>query len=248
MKNEGSVAVSGSLGLHVVRGEGSRFAADDRVEAAGPVTWPSTFKLSTIIEHGLPQAGLPEEVNRWRRSNLPNLWRGARRVAIAKATRMPTMYGALWGRIVRGDGAVVDLGLMSLRVVTTAGVNKLVAAMNTTDAATFPAFKYHGYGTGTTAESSADTALVTELTTEYATNSTRPTGSQTVGASNNIYRSVGTLTPDSGGVLAITEHGLFSATAAGTLWDRSKFSAVNLDSANGDSLQTTYDATFAAGS
>jgi hypothetical protein len=45
----------------------------------------------------------------------------------------------------------------------------------------------------------------------------------------------------------VTEHGLFSASSAGTLWDRSKFSAINLVGANGDGLQTTYDMTASAG-
>ena len=88
---------------------------------------------------------------------------------------------------------------------------------------------------------------MTELTTQYATDSTRPTGSQTEGASANIYRSVGTLSPDSGGTIAITEHGLFSAPSSTTLWDRSLFSAVNVVAAS-DSLQATYDCTFPAGS
>ena len=104
--------------------------------------------------------------------------------------------------------------------------------------------KYHGYGTGTTAESAAQTALVTELTTEYAGN-IRPTGSQA--DSTNTYTTVGTLTPDSGGTLAITEHGIFSANAAGTLWDRTVFAAINLDSTAGDSLVTTHVSTFPSG-
>lgn len=252
MLTNGSVAIAGELGLRVIRGENSRCAIDDI--AGPPPNYPSTDQmgvlatLATIIEHGLPKAGLSEEVNRWRRSNTRNLMRGARRVLAAKKMGIAHPYGALWGRVIKGNGEVIDLGLMSLRVVTTAGVNKLVACMNAGDTTTFTTFKYHGFGTGTTNESSSDTALVTELTTEYATNSTRPTGTQTTGGSSNVYRSVATLSPDSGGVLAITEHGLFSANASGTLWDRSKFSAYNLDSAAGDSLQVTYDCTFAAGS
>ena len=74
----------------------------------------------------------------------------------------------------------------------------------------------------------------------------RPTGSQTEGASANIYRTVGTLAPDA--TVAITEHGIFTqaATGGGTLLDRSVFSAVNMVS--GDTLQSTYDLTFASGS
>lgn len=140
-------------------------------------------------------------------------------------------------------GDVTAYGVLSRRLITTAGVNYMVDAFqNLTE---LENFKFHGFGTGTTAEASGDTALVTELTTEYATDNTRPTGSQTEGAAN-VYRTVGTLSPDGAGTLAITEHGLFSASSAGTLWDRSVFSAVNLVRGS-DSLQVTHDTTCAAG-
>ena len=142
-------------------------------------------------------------------------------------------------------GVLTDYGVLSTRVVTTAGVNFIVDAFQNLQE--LENFKYHGYGTGTNAEASGDTTLQTELTTQYAVDNTRPTGSQTEGASANIYRTVGTLSPDSGGTIAITEHGIFSATSAGTLLDRSVFSAVNLV-AGSDSLQTQYDLTVPAGS
>ena len=105
-------------------------------------------------------------------------------------------------------------------------------------------FKYHGAGTGTTAEASGDTALVTESTTALNPDSTRATGTQSQ-PSANILQSVGTLTFDN--TAAITEHGLFSqaATGGGTLWDRTVFSAINVTS--GDSIQFTYSATLSAG-
>lgn len=139
---------------------------------------------------------------------------------------------------------VRPLGLASLRVVTTAGVNFIVDAFQ--NSVELEILKYHGIGTGTNAEAAADTALQTELTTQYNPNDTRATGSLTEGASANIYRTVGTNTVD--GAVAITEHGIFSqaATGGGTLLDRSVFSADNLSS--GDSLQTTYDLTLTAGS
>jgi hypothetical protein len=207
------------------------------------------ISLREIISQGLPQRGLPDEVNEYRVRNARHLWRGARTALLARKLGIPTMYGALHLDLIRGGEEIVPLGLVSLRVVTTAGVDKLVAAMNQTDAATFPVFRFHGFGTGGAAEAAANTALTTELTTQYAVDNTRPTGSQTVGGSNNIYRSVATFSPDSGGTIAVTEHGLFSqaATGGGTLWDRTLFSVVNVVAAS-DSIQATYDATFAAGS
>jgi hypothetical protein len=139
-----------------------------------------------------------------------------------------------------------NFGVVSRRVVTTAGVNYLVDCLQNLQEP--ENFKYHGIGTGTTAEAIGDTALVTELTTEYNPNSTRATGSLTEGASANIFRTVGTNTLDSG-TPAITEHMLFTqaATGGGTGLDRSVFSAINLTGTNGDGLQSTLDETLAAG-
>lgn len=144
-------------------------------------------------------------------------------------------------------GKVLDFGVVGTRVVTTAGVGFIVDAFqNLTE---LENMKYHGFGTGGTAEASGDTALVTELTTQYNPDSTRPTGSTTEGASANIYRTVGTFTPDAGGTIAVTEHGVFSqaATGGGVLLDRTLFSVVNV-TANQDSLQATYELTLPAGS
>lgn len=198
-----------------------------------------------VLRHGLPRPGLATEVNLWRLKNLPHLFRGLWRVWLATIFGVPTHYGAVFHRVQRGaGGAWIEYGLASLRVVTTAGVTDICTRFAGTSAANIANYKFHGFGTGTTAEASADTALVTELTTQYATDSTRPTGSQA--ASTNTYTTVGTLSPDSGGTIAITEHGIFSASSSTTLLDRSVFSAVNLVAAS-DSLQVTYVLTLTAG-
>jgi len=138
---------------------------------------------------------------------------------------------------------VVDYGTLSLRVVTTTGVTYL--ANNFAASGQLIAnFKFHGFGSGTGAEAVGDTTLGTEYTTEYASDSIRPTGSQASAA--GVYTTVGTFSPDSGGTLSVTEHGIFSASASGTLWDRSKFSVVSLVAGN-DSLQVTYNLTCTAG-
>jgi hypothetical protein len=145
------------------------------------------------------------------------------------------------GRLVRVD----DYGLQSRKVVTTAGVNFLVAVW--TGVGTLGNMKFHGIGRGSGAESSGDTLLGTELTTEYNPDNTRATGSTVVGASNNIIKSVGTNTLDGNPASAIQEHGLFSSSASGatTLWDRSLIGPFTMSS--GQSIQTEYDGTFAAG-
>lgn len=163
---------------------------------------------------------------------------------LERITSVVVVESALSVTVIRGrTGAVEDYGIVSRKVITTAGVNYLVDAFqNSTEVENF---KYHGIGTGTTAAATGDTALQTELTTEY-TGNVRATGSTTEGASANIFRSVGTNTLDSG-TPAVTEHGLFSASSTGTLWDRTVFSAKNLDGTAGDALQTTYDLTASAG-
>lgn len=247
MSHQGHTAPSGSLSLSVSRNGGPSVPVDMELPPLRAVAFHPARELSfeEIIRYGCPQAGLHPEVNRWRRANLTNLWRGARRVLAARTLRLSHFYGALWLTHHSAEHGDLDLGLASLRVVTTAGANYIVDAFqNTTEVENF---KYHGLGTGTNAEASADTALQTELTTEYATDSTRVTGSQGEGASANIYRTSATITPDSGGTLAITEHGVFSASSAGTLLDRSKFAAVNLVTPS-DSLTPQYDLTIVAGS
>lgn len=135
----------------------------------------------------------------------------------------------------RGLGRVEDYGCLGCHLVVTAGKNYVASCYPNT--AELENMKYHGFGTGTNAAAAGDVGLQTELTTEYAVNSTRPTGSQSTTLA--VYTTVGTLSPDSGGTLAITEWGLFSATSSVSLLDRQVFSAINLV-AGSDSLATTY--------
>lgn len=152
--------------------------------------------------------------------------------------------GHLWLSHIDLSGQVTDLGLVSCRVVTTTGVGFIVDAFqNLTE---LENMKYHGLGTGTTAEASSQTALVTELTTQYSTSSTRPTG--TTGeksGDSTTYETTATITVSAS--VAATEHGLFSqaATGGGVMMDRSLFAAVNL--ASGESIAATYDLQFPAG-
>jgi len=140
------------------------------------------------------------------------------------------------------SGKKDDYGIVSTKVVTNAGVAFLVDAWQ--NIVELEIMKYHGLGTGGTAEGVGDTTLVTELTTQYIVNNTRATGSLTE-ASAPVFRTLGTNTVDASA--AVTEHGIFSTdtSGAGVLWDRSLFSVINL--ANGDSLASTYDLTVSSG-
>lgn len=233
--------------------------------------------LNDIIKRGLPSKSVQPFVNDWRRANLMKLLRGAYKVWLAEQIKAPTHYGALYLTLVKptfdptellkeyvdllptlggldfttwasrkGMGFLhIHLGLAGTRVVTTAGVNFITDAFqNTTE---LENLKYHALGTGSTGEGVGETALVTELTTEY-TGNVRATGTTTEGASANIYRTVATNTLDGTPGAALREHGILdqAATGGGTLLDRTLFAAITLSS--GDGLQSTYDFTSTAGS
>lgn len=146
-------------------------------------------------------------------------------------------HSATYVKLIRADGTVIDYGLAGRHLITTAGKQYVASCFDNT--AEPEVFKYHGFGTGTTSAAIGDTALQTELTTQYATDNTRPTGSQA--HSGATYTTVATLSPDTGGTIAITEWGLLSqaASSGGTLYDHQVFSAVNLV-AGSDSLAATY--------
>lgn len=202
-----------------------------------------------FVDGAFPKRSLPREINVWRLRQLPRIsWQFAKVMLAVKFGRrcgVRTMYGCSFLHSTRG-GVTYPRGFGSFRVVTDAGVQFIVDALHAS--ATIANLKFHGFGTGTTAESAGQTALVTELTTEYAVNNTRPTGTQTEGASANIYRTVGTLAPDAD--VALTEHAVFdqAANSGGTMLDRSKFPVVNLVAANGDSEAITYEFTMPSGS
>jgi hypothetical protein len=238
--NGGFAQPTGGLAAVVTRAEDGRVEAFD-LEQRFPLQLVTEREMkeitfSDIVRDGLPRFGLGREVNLFRLRNMRNLARGAWRVLGTAKANVASLYGVLYVDVVKADGRIVRYGMASTRVVTTAGVIKIVALMNASDASTGASFKYHAMGTTNTAESSADTALAAEV-------ETRATGSQTTGGSTNVYRSVGTITATAG--RSVVEHGILSASSTGTLLDRSVFSTITL--ANGDSIQFTYDLTIPAG-
>lgn len=162
------------------------------------------------------------------------------------ADNLPLLHGLSFQAWASEKGMAfkyAHLGLAGTKVVTDVGVAYIVDAFQ--NSVELENMKYAGLGTGTTAEAAADTALVTELTTEY-TGNVRATGTTTEGATANIYRTVATNTLDGTPGAALREHGVFSASTVGVLLDRTVYSAITLSS--GDGLQSTYDLTLTAGS
>lgn len=167
------------------------------------------------------------------RHQVRTYWQHPRKVISKK--HCVTVRAALSARIDRGSG-FEDLGVISRRKVTVAFVNYLVDSLQ--DSTTYPmnAFKYHDSGTGTAAESNANTVLGTPC------GEARDIGTQVEGASANIFKTVATHTY--AGSFAITEHGLFSAAATGTLADRSVFAAINV--VPGNKIEFSYEMTINA--
>lgn len=150
-------------------------------------------------------------------------------------TGIPTMTAELSLVLNKANGQRIDYGVVGYRVVTTAFVTFLVDQLQT-ETSVFGDFKFHDSGVGTTAENVTDTAM------ETTDGESRSTGTQTE-SSATAYRSVGTLSYTT--TKAITGHGLFNDASAGTLMDRTVFSAVNV--VNGDSISFTYTLTCSAG-
>jgi hypothetical protein len=168
-------------------------------------------------------------------------FRRGRFLYIPDAEGFVMMIGALSARRLRRDARfnpkLDEFGVVGRRVVTDAGVAYMRDDFNAAaGGADITNFKFHDCGTGTGTEAAADTALGTPY------GGARATGSQTTNGAN-VYRTVGTISFTSS--LAITEHGLFSASSVGTLWDRTKFAAINV--VNGDAIQFTYDLTITSG-
>jgi len=103
-------------------------------------------------------------------------------------------------------------GVVSRMVVTNNGADFITDAFR--NAVELEAQNYHGVGTGTTAEATSDTALVTEWTSPDYTGGVRATGTQSEPAVAQ-YRTVGTNTKTSSGTSAVTEHGVFSSATVG---------------------------------
>lgn len=176
----------------------------------------------------------------------------AARELLEAVWRSVIVESELWVTVIRqpaspfrlGQSLVEDWSCVSRKVVTDAGVAFIVNAFQ--NSVELENLKYHGLGTGSTAEAASQTALVTELTTEYNPDATRATGTTTANAAN-IYETVATNTLDAAPGSAIQEHGVFSqaATGGGTLLDRSLTGGQTL--ASGDGLQSTYRLTLTSG-
>jgi len=143
-------------------------------------------------------------------------------------------FGLLSAKIDRADGSVEDVGLVSVKKVTRAFVDRLVDAMVT--ATTMTGFHQHKQGSGSAAEASGDTALgVAQSGAQAGAGDTEAIH----GATSNVFQTKGTITATT--AYEIREHGVFNVSTGGVLLDRSIVTAINV--ATDDVVTWTYDLT-----
>ena len=224
----GSAKPSGSLSAVLIPRNGFYHRTDTRIFARG---MPQGIKLRHRMRSSWKELSLRL------RLAPKGFWRG-----LAAGSGVIGI-GRLHASVLRADGSIEHLGLLSTKVVTDAGVNYIRDDWNG-GSNVIDNFNFHGCGTGSTAEATTDTALVTESTTALNPDNTRATGTKSVPGTGQC-RTVGTVTFDASA--AIQEHGIFTqaATGGGTLLDRSVFSTINV--ASGDSIQFTYTLTLSSG-
>jgi len=153
----------------------------------------------------------------------------------SKLTGCAVLQGSLKVVKIFANGHRMDYGTVGRWKVTDAFVAFMVDQLQT-ETSQWGDFKYHDSGVGNTGENKTDTDI------ETTDGESRATGTQTEGATANIYKSVGTISYTS--TKAIGEHGLFSQSTGTTLMDRHTFADLNVVS--GDSIEFTYQLTCTA--
>ena len=141
----------------------------------------------------------------------------------------------LGARLLGPDGQPIEEYDLGSGLVTTAGVNLMAQDWTSANAA-LKLSNFHHSGTGSTAAAIGDTVLGTP------TADARATGTQSNPASGQ-YRTIGTCSY--AGSQTIAEWGLFTASSAGTLWDRRVFTGIATDTST--SIEFTYTLTINAG-
>lgn len=202
-------------------------------------TFNSTVGLSGTLatkKIKAPRPPLSWQLRQWiRKDRILGLLGRNLGMGLSKTFGVITIHGRLRAVLIRADGTMINYGVVSRRLVTTA-LAEFVVDQLIAETAVFGDFKHHDSGVGITG------AAITDTDIETTDGESRAVGTQ-VEASSKVYESVGTITYTS--TLAITEHGLFNASTGVTLMDRHTFAAINV--VNTDSIQFTYDFTVSDG-
>jgi len=252
MKALGTIGVSGNLRLKVIRanGPGLRWHLMNRLRWSFIFGWLFSSFAKTISKFTrimTVTSRLSLRAFRFEDESFRQEWIRVTRLlneALANENAESVAHYMREQKRLEAMRVATEYGIVGYRVVTDAGVAFLVDAWQ--GILEPEIMRYHALGIDDTpGEAVGDVALQLEITTQYTPDNTRATGTLAEAAAN-IFRSVATNTM-SDATAAVVEHGLMSqaATGGGTLWDRTVFAVVNL--AIGDSLQSTYEATFNSG-
>jgi hypothetical protein len=147
------------------------------------------------------------------------------------------MFGILTAKHFRDGKMIADAGIVGVKKVTLEFAKLLADAMGASaSAAIIDNFSAHAQGDGSGNEASTDAALGSQQ-------GTRNVGTQTHGATSNIYKSVATIT--AAAAYTVIEHGIFSQTSAtgDYLLDRTKL-GTPFTVATDDEVEWTYELTI----
>ncbi len=188
-----------------------------------------------IVEHAeAPVVGAP-----WR-PRLKNGWKVLRQRAkfwVARRLHIAHFRSVLRLRHYDASrGVWVDYGAVGMKSVTDAGVEYLADDW-LDDSEDQTIMRFAAFGTGVVGENVTDTLLGTEVETRESGTKSQPVPEDLRVVATHTFA----------GTFAITEHGIFSVitTATITLWDRTVFGAINVDS--GDAIEATYTCTINSG-
>lgn len=188
-------------------------------------------KIADQVRNGILPVGVSKE----------EIWDA---LSATKPKSVMETFGFLTAKLERANGELVfEDRLMSVQEVTTNFAVKLVDAM-IDSANVVNDFHHHKMGAGSTAETSADSALISAQAGAQAAATDAMEAALTHGATSNIFRTVGTLT--AGSAYGCREHGVFNASTGGVMLDRSV--VTNIDLATDDIVTWTYELTVNAGS
>lgn len=150
------------------------------------------------------------------------------------------VFGFLSAIVHNSDGSLKrDYGLVSVREVSAAFAKRLVDGM-CTSGDVVDNFNQHKQGSGSTAETDTETALVAA---QSGAQGATGNAAATHGSSSQIYQTVGTITATT--AYEIREHGVFNASTGGILLDRSVVTAIAVNT--DDVVTWTYNLSVNAG-
>jgi hypothetical protein len=162
-----------------------------------------------------------------------------RAMKITKPKSIMEVLGLTYAKLEKKNGTTKDLGLVSVKLVTTAFAIQLVDAMIGSGTVVND-FNQHKMGAGSTSESADQTALITA---QAGAQGCTGAAAATHGATSNIYRTIGTIT--AGSNYGCREHGVFNRSTGGVMLDRSLVTNIALET--DDVVTWTYELTVTPG-